>query len=578
MKAVKPLFDVVLIAKNEEQTLPRLLNSLQEFKERGGKVFLVDTGSTDNTVKVAKEWGVKVKEVGSRFIRKITKREAEKINNLFVEEEQAVVSPGDTLFNYSEARNYAASLAKQDMIAMPDCDEEYTVLDIDAINEEIKKGAEQFEYQFVFAHDESGKPVIEFLHSKFYNRNKLKWERIIHEVLSGEAKRVQLPDATIKLEHWQNRETNRTHYLKGLALDCFEDRESDRNSHYFGRELLWTGRPKSAIKELKRHIGMNRWHTERAQSMIFIGDAYTQLGNTEEAKLWYLKAFELEPNRREALIKLAEKAFERQEHRKVIAYTKAALEIPRSNYYADNATHYSYYPHYLLYVSYWWVGEKEKSEEHWRQAFVLEPYNQKHLHDARFYLDLPTISFVIPTIGREEGLKRCVDSIKDLNYPQEKIDIHIIEDKPRLGVPKRVKQGVEETKGVYICFASNDIEFTPNSLIIAVIQSLLHKKRLVSFNTGELLPDNGNISEHFIIKRDLVAEIGEIFDTEFNHVGVDNLLWAKCAKIKEALRANDAIVKHFHFSKGAKMDEIYKLGWEKVEEDRQLLSKKLKEL
>lgn len=576
---MKPLFDVVLIAKNEENTLPRLLNSLRTFKERGGKVFLVDTGSTDNTVKVAKEWGVQVEEVGTRFSHTISEEQAKKINEQFVVKgEQAVVSPNDTLFNYSAARNYAASLSEQDMIAMPDCDEEYTTLDIDAINKEIEKGAEQFEYNFVFAHDEQGKPVIEFLHSKFYNRTKLKWVRIIHEVLEGNANRVTLPESVIKLEHWQNTKTNRGHYLKGLALDCFEDQKSDRNSHYFGRELLWTGRPKSAIKELKRHIKMNKWPTERAQSMIFIGDAYTQLGKLDEAKSWYHKAFELEPNRREPLIKLAEKAFEKQEYRKVVAYCTGALEIPRSNYYADNATHYSYYPHYLLYIAYWWLGEKNKSSEHWNKAFSLEPYNDRHLHDARFYLDLPTVSFVIPTIGREEGLKRCVDSIKALNYPQEKIDIHIIEDKPRLGVPKRVEQGVNETNGDFICFASNDIEFTQNSLIIAVLQAILHNKRLVSFNTGELLPDNGNINEHFIIKRSLVSEIGGIFDTDFNHVGVDNLLWAKCAKMDEAIRAKDAVVKHFHFSKGAEMDEVYKLGWEKVEQDRKLLEKKLKEL
>jgi glycosyltransferase involved in cell wall biosynthesis len=556
-----------------------LLSSLRNFIERGGKIFLVDTGSTDNTVQVAKDAGVVVDEVGSRFIHTITADQAKAINDFFVEEgEDSVVQANDTVFNYSAARNYASTLAEQDMIAMPDCDEVYTSLDIDAINKEIQGGAEQFEYNFVFAHDSEGKPVVEFLHSKFYNRTKLKWVRIIHEVLDGEAKRIHLPEEVIKLEHYQNEKTNRSHYLKGLALDCYEDRTSDRNSHYFGRELLWTKRPKSAIKELKRHIAMNKWQTEQAQSMIFIGDAYAQLDDREEAKTWYNKSFDLHPYRREALLKLADLAFQKAENQKVVSYVKAAMEIPKSNYYADNATHYTYYPHFLLYISYWWLNRKEESAKHWETAYEFEPYMSRHLHDARFYIDLPTVDFIIPTLGRPDGLQKCIDSIKALNYPQEKLVIHTIEDNPRLGVPKRVAQGVSETKGDYICFASNDVEFTPDSLIIAVLKSMVEKKRLVAFNTGELLSDEGNINEHFIIKRSLVEEIGEIFDTDFHHVGVDNLLWAKCGKINEAVRADRAIVKHNHFSKGAEMDEVYQLGWEKVEEDRQLLKAKLAKL
>jgi glycosyltransferase involved in cell wall biosynthesis len=52
-----PLFSVALIAKNESKTLPRLIASLAEFKERGGEIILADTGSTDGTPKVAADLG-----------------------------------------------------------------------------------------------------------------------------------------------------------------------------------------------------------------------------------------------------------------------------------------------------------------------------------------------------------------------------------------------------------------------------------------------------------------------------------------------------------------------------------------
>lgn len=46
-----------IIAKNEEKNLSRLLSSIKgKFKE----IILVDTGSTDRTVEIAKEYGCKV--------------------------------------------------------------------------------------------------------------------------------------------------------------------------------------------------------------------------------------------------------------------------------------------------------------------------------------------------------------------------------------------------------------------------------------------------------------------------------------------------------------------------------------
>jgi len=189
----------------------------------------------------------------------------------------------------------------------------------------------------------------------------------------------------------------------------------------------------------------------------------------------------------------------------------------------------------------------------------------------------PKVSIIVPTLGRPEGLKRCLDSIVNLNYPKSKIEIIVIEDVPRLGVPKRVKEGVEKSSGSFIVFASNDMEFEKNCLL----EALRETKALVAFNSGEVYPDGGNICEHFIIRKDFIAKIGgEIFDTEFNHLGVDNLLWAKCLKLNEATRSERAVIHHHHFTKGATFDKVYAIAWEQelAGRDRELLRKKLEQL
>ncbi len=379
-------FTVALIAKNESKTLPRLLGSLAEFRERGGQVLVLDTGSRDATVEVAKAAGCEVVAVGEKFVRHLDEKLAGEINERFaVGDEGPIVSAGERLFDYASARNHVAQLSPTDMIAMPDCDEVYTRLNVDEVARRIDAGAEQFHYDFVFAHDESGRPQIQFTHSKFYNRKKFEWVGIIHEVLRGSGASVTLPPETIKLEHFQNRETDRSGYLRGLALDCYLNPDNDRNSHYFGRELYYKGKWRSAIRELKRHIAMNKWATERAQSMNFIGECLIRLGREEEGLSWYFKSLLTEPGRREPLIRLAEYHFRKKNARLAAIFASAALEIGPSSYYSNNAAHYGAYPHELLYWAKWHVGDKAASRRHFLKALELDPTNPRILRDKQFY-------------------------------------------------------------------------------------------------------------------------------------------------------------------------------------------------
>jgi len=951
----KMKFSVALIAKNEALTLPRMIASLKEFQERGGEIWVLDTGSTDDTIKVAEGLGCKVEAVGDKFRIEIDEDLANKVNSKFmVDGEEPVVKAGDSLFNFGAARNCIVDFPKNDMVAMPDCDEIFTKLDLDKINAVIGDGFEQLEYEFVFSHDSAGNPVTKFKHCKFYDRRKMKWTGIIHEVLNGEAKRVYLGEDVIKLEHYQNVATNRGGYLKGLAIDCYDNPKKDRNSHYFAREMFYLGRHKSAIKEFKNHITMNGWATEAAQSMMYIGDCYKAIGDFDEMLKWYSKSVEKEV-RREPLMRMAEYYSSKNMHHQVIAYCSAALSVTQLPFYSNHQPYYEHIPHELLYLAYWQLGDKQKSEEHFKQAYAYFPTNPRYINDnkwfnpdklgiytkniednvnfsfvkrgdgelacmsgqkgancdahpyseelgknlieayqflkgkvdvvewndqanynillhrkdndlnalrdfwqaigkserrtffigpkrlekacdllgasfieiplvnafefiktmslpdvqdndiyvlccgmpakgliadlikmnpkitcidagssfdpvfvgvtrtiqadketlRRLYLKMPSpeeirtmfelrqedhperlyklnliddsdkviydlgcstfktldraigvdvekkdgvdivssvdnlpmiesgsvdvilashilehledtnktlcewrrilkengriiiilpddeiidtlrpvfsgghhkqtftrqklkeiidattglevekletvmegwsfggvirktetvrpkVTFVIPTLGREEGLKRCLDSIDKLNYPKDKIEVIVKYDsfENRIGVPKLVKQGVEESTGDWIVFASNDTKFTPESINRALAVGV---DGYAAFNTGKVSADEGNINEHFMIRKDIIEKIGDVFDTDFNHVGVDNLLWAKMKKLGIAKRADNAVVKHYHFTKSLLItkDETYKLGWDKtkVEQDRALLAKKLLEL
>jgi hypothetical protein len=189
---------------------------------------------------------------------------------------------------------------------------------------------------------------------------------------------------------------------------------------------------------------------------------------------------------------------------------------------------------------------------------------------------LPRISIILPTLGRPEGLKRCLDSIDRLYYPKHLLEVIIEEGDDT--VPIKVKRGLEKAKGDFILYASNDIEFTSKSLYLAV--KMAKDYDLVAFNTGELFPDEGNISEHFLIRKDFIQKLenGEIFSTDFHHVGTDNWLWEQVNKLGRATRCQEAVVFHYHFTRGNTMDAVYEKGWSHVEQDRQVLKQKLAKL
>lgn len=193
----------------------------------------------------------------------------------------------------------------------------------------------------------------------------------------------------------------------------------------------------------------------------------------------------------------------------------------------------------------------------------------------------PTVSIIIPTLGRPEGLQRCLNSIQALNYPQGLIDVCIVEGEEQT-VPEKVKEGVGRTKGEYIVYAANDVEFDPESIATAVRESLTLGKALVSFHSGSLLPDAGNACEHFMIRRDFIPWLknAEIFDCRYYHVGVDNFLMAQAKKRDQFYHSNEATVTHHHFTKGAEFDHVYAKGWDeaRVAYDRSLLAQDLEAL
>jgi glycosyltransferase involved in cell wall biosynthesis len=383
-------FSICLIVRDEAKTILRCVSSLIEFQKRGGEIVVLDTGSKDSTVQIAKDLGCKVFEAGNKYQHAIDKELAEKINERFVVEgEKDIVNKGDKYFSFYEARNHAASLASNNWVSFMDSDEVMTHLNIDEIEKIIEdKTLAHLEYNFIYAHSSNGAPAVSFRQSKFYDKTKMKWYGSVHEVLNGMGGVKYLEPETFLLEHFQEPH-DRHSYIVGLAVDCYLNSANDRNSHYLSREMMYNGRYKSAIKEFQRHIKFNGWLAEKAQSLIYIGDCFGFLNEPAQQCEYYFKAFHTDPNRRESLIKLARFYQHNNVPKSAAAFAAAALQIPKNDYYANQQEDYEDAPHSVLYWAKGWMGDIEGAKEHLLKCLEYQPYNEIYLRDTSYYFEYP---------------------------------------------------------------------------------------------------------------------------------------------------------------------------------------------
>lgn len=173
-----------MIVKNEQELLP---NCLVSIKDAVDEIIVVDTGSTDNTVNIAKNFGAKVYY--------------HKWNDSF-----------------SEARNHSLQYATGDWILYIDADEELEQADIPILREVVTR--RRYNGIIVGIHSVMKDTAHKFYRTRVFRRGKAFYKDIIHEqiILEGE----RLP-TEIRLYHYgynldekkmQQKGERTTHLLK----------------------------------------------------------------------------------------------------------------------------------------------------------------------------------------------------------------------------------------------------------------------------------------------------------------------------------------------------------------------------
>ena len=344
---------VYAICKNEEKFVDRWVDSMCEADE----IYVLDTGSTDDSVKKLKKRGVNVKK------KKIIP------------------------WRFDVARNLSLDLVSKDtdICVCTDLDEVFDSGWRDKLEELWDNGITRLRYNYIWSFDKNENPSVNFYIEKIHTRKGYKWTHPVHEVLSYDGEEKTITTDLITLKHYPDNTKSRSSYLPLLELSVKENPDDDRNMHYLGREYMYYGKWNECIDTLIKHLNLPSatWKDERSASMRFIARSYKALKRYDEARMWLDKAIIETPYLRDPYVERALLEYSLENWDSVIEYSLKALEIKHhEKTYINEVFSWDYTVYDLLSLGYYYTGYIDESLKYVKMALDMDPSN-KHLIDNK---------------------------------------------------------------------------------------------------------------------------------------------------------------------------------------------------
>ena len=344
---------VYTITKDEEQFIERWAKSAKD----ADLLLIADTGSTDDTIKIAKECGVVVHEI--------------------------CVTP----WRFDHARNASLMLIPKDFDVC-------ICLDADEVmepgwREELERvwvpGTSHLRYKFDWS------AGIVFYSEKIHARHGYYWHHPCHEHIRADLRiqEVWAETDALLISHHPDPNKSRGHYMETLELSVKEDPHCPRNAFYYARELVYYFRWDEAIVALKRYLEMPEatWVNDRCYAMRVLGQAYLAKEDSQMAESWYHRAAGEAPNTREPWVALAR--LYHNQHRWAECYGAAmrALSLTQRDFvYTSEPASWGAEPHDHAALAAWHLGLKEIAIEQGRLALELEPEDGRLKDNLAWYL------------------------------------------------------------------------------------------------------------------------------------------------------------------------------------------------
>jgi glycosyltransferase involved in cell wall biosynthesis len=350
----RPKVAVYTIALNEKQFVERWYESAKE----ADYLLIADTGSTDGTRKAAIKLGINVIDIS--------------------------IKP----WRFDDARNasLAALPADIDICVQLDMDEILIAGWVQELQKAFEQNPTKIRYNYIWNWKDEAQtiPSSTFGADKIHARHGYRWKYPVHEAIVPYGGTVEKQVWTqLEIHHHPDDTKSRSQYLPLLKLATEEDPGSDRNAHYYARELYFNGMYSDAAKEFRRHLELPTavWKPERASSMRYLAKI-----EEDEREQWLVQAHMEAPWRREALVELAQHLYSVESWASCKHFALKAIEISEKplDYLCEDFA-WGALPWDLAAIASYNLGEYASAYTFGMKAAILEPENARLKKNLEFY-------------------------------------------------------------------------------------------------------------------------------------------------------------------------------------------------
>jgi predicted SAM-dependent methyltransferase len=356
---------LALIVRDSSATLDKCLST---FKEIAEEIVVVDTGSVDNTVEIARKYTDKV-----FFFKWID--------------------------DFSAARNFSLSKCTCDFIFWVDSDDHILPEDIQKVKNLDLSDKEIVICNYVYSHE----PVCNVPRERIIRRSLgLRFEDEIHEYIPLTAK-VYISDISTHHDKQQGSSERNLALLEKVVLKSrYELKEqiekkqekeygyycSSRSLYYLGKEFFEIFRYDQAIIYLEAFVKRNDAFWEDVyQAHYQLANCYLNKGDEKKFKEHIYESMKVEEQRAEPYYLLGQFYMNKQQWNKAIHWFELCTHVKRSKdllaYYEPDYS--GYLPFLNLTIAYNNIGDTKKARECNKKALEYRPKDERMLNNERIF-------------------------------------------------------------------------------------------------------------------------------------------------------------------------------------------------
>ncbi len=340
---------VYAIARDEAAHVDRFMAACAGAQS----VLIADTGSSDNTVALARAAGAQVAAIAIRPWR------------------------------FDDARNAALALVPADIdvcIAL-DLDEVLNPGWHGALARDWTPQTTMGRYRYVQSHLPDGSPGTVVSGAKIHARFGYRWRHMCHEVLCAD----RLPAARetwlagVQVSHWPDTGKSRASYLSLLEAAVAEAPDDARDTFLLGREYATLGRWQEAEQVLARYLALPgaTWKPQRAAALRRLARARAALGDAAGGIARLHAALAEAPEMRDCWLDLAELYAASEDWGGCLAAARCGLAIAVTpGAIANDVRHAGGRPYQCASIAAWRLGQLEEAAALAQAAVQREPTNQ----------------------------------------------------------------------------------------------------------------------------------------------------------------------------------------------------------